>query len=108
MSLHRRTTHPEFVEGCFGCKVSTLQLSPGDAAHTKMVSSKKWDAELNAYASARAQGIQPDGTSMKKIEAAVKASENMGKAYDGGTAVASAQRLQDKKTLKALKETGVI
>jgi hypothetical protein len=108
MSLHRRTTHPEFVEGCFGCKVSTLQLSPGDAAHTKMVSSKKWDAELNAYANARAQGIQPDGTSMKKIEAAVKASENMGTAYDGGTAVASAQRLQDKKTVKALKETGVI
>jgi hypothetical protein len=108
MSLHRRTTHPEFVEGCFGCKVSTLQMSPGDASHKKMVSSKKWDAELNAYANARAQGIQPDGTSMKKIQAAVKASENMGKAYDGGTAVASAQRLQDKKTVKSLKETGVI
>jgi hypothetical protein len=108
MSLHRRTTHPEFVEGCFGCKVSTLQMNPGDAAGNKIVSNKKWNAELNAYANARAQGIQPDGTSMKKIEAAVKASENMGTAYDGGTAVASAQRLQDKKTVKSLKETGVI
>ena len=108
MSLHRRTTHPEFVEGCFGCKVSTLQMSPGDAASNKLVSQKKWDAELNAYAKARAQGIQPDGTSMRKIEAAVKASDNMGKAYDGGTAIASAQRLKDKKTVKALKETGVL
>jgi hypothetical protein len=108
MSLHRRTTHPEFVEGCFGCKVSTLQMNPGDAAGDKLVSKKKWDAELNAYSAARAQGIQPDGTSMKKIQAAVKASENMGTAYDGGTAVASAQRLQDKKTVKSLKETGVI
>ena len=108
MSLHRQMVHPEFVEGCFGCKVGTLQMNAGDAAGTKMVSKKKWEAELNAYSAARAQGIQPDGTSMKKIQAAVKASENMGKAYDGGTAVASAQRLQDKKTVKALKETGVI
>jgi hypothetical protein len=108
MSLHRRTTHPEFVEGCFGCKVSTLQMNPGDASGSKMVSKKKWEAELNAYSAARAQGIQPDGTSMAKIQAAVKASENLGKAYDGGTAVASAKRLQDKKTVKSLKETGVI
>lgn len=108
MSLHRRTTHPEFVEGCFGCKVSTLQMNPGDAAGSKMVPKKKWDAELNAYAAARAQGIQPDGTSMKKIQAAVKASENMGKAYDGGNAIAPAKALQDKKTVKALKETGVL
>ena len=108
MSLHRQMVHPEFVEGCFGCKVGTLQMNAGDAAGTKMVSKKKWEAELNAYSAARAQGIQPDGTSMKKIQAAVKASENMGKAYDGGTAIASAQRLQDKKTVKSLKETGVI
>ena len=108
MSLHQRTVHPEFVEGCFGCKVGTLQMNAGDASGNKMVTKKKWDAELNAYSAARAQGIQPDGTSMKKIQAAVKASENMGTAYDGGTAVASAQRLQDKKTVKSLKETGVI
>jgi hypothetical protein len=108
MSLHRRTVHPEFVEGCFGCKVGTLQMNAGDASGNKMTSKKKWDAELNAYSAARAQGIQPDGTSMKKIQAAVKASENMGTAYDGGTAIASAQKLQDKKTVKSLKETGVI
>lgn len=108
MSLHRQLVHPEFVEGCFGCKVGTLQMNAGDAAGNKLVSSKKWNAELNAYSNARAQGIQPDGTSMTKIQAAIKASDNMGKAYDGGNTIASSRRLQDKKTVKALKETGVI
>lgn len=27
MSLHRERVHPEPVEGCFGCKVSTLSVS---------------------------------------------------------------------------------
>jgi hypothetical protein len=25
--LHRRITHPEFVEGCWGCKVASVSLS---------------------------------------------------------------------------------
>lgn len=89
-------------------RASNIQMNTGDANGNKMASKKKWEAELNAYSAARAQGIQPDGTSMKKIQAAVKASENMGKAYDGGTAIASAQKLQDKKIVKSLNEVGVI
>jgi hypothetical protein len=86
MTLHQIQTHPEFVEGCFGCKVGTLQLSPGDAASNKNgMSQKKWDAELNAYSSARAQGIQPDGTSMAKIKDAIDKSDKAGKAYDANT-----------------------
>lgn len=46
---------------------------------------KRWDAELNAYASARAQGIQPAGTRMHQVRAAVDASNEAGKAYDAGT-----------------------
>lgn len=81
MSLHRQQTHPEFVEGCFGCKVSTLSLNAGEANSNLTMSSKKWDKELQAYRDARAQGIQPAGTSMKKIEEAVKISDKTGKAY---------------------------
>lgn len=81
MSLHQRQTHPEFVEGCFGCKVSTLNLNAGEANSNLTMSSKKWDKELQAYRDARAQGIQPAGTSMKKIEEAVKISDKTGKAY---------------------------
>jgi hypothetical protein len=81
MSLHRRTTHPEYVEGCFGCKVSTLEMGVGDANSKVSMSTTKWDAELKAYKDARAQGIQPDGTSMKQVQKAVDISQKTGKAY---------------------------
>jgi len=81
MSLHRRTTHPEYVENCFGCKVSTLEMGVGDANSKVSMSTTKWDAELKAYKDARAQGIQPDGTSMKAVQKAVDISQKTGKAY---------------------------
>lgn len=81
MSLHQRQTHPEYVEGCFGCKISTLELGVGDARSGVSMSKTKWDAELKAYKSAREQGIQPAGTSMKQIQKAVEISDKTGKAY---------------------------
>lgn len=78
-------THTEFVDGCFACKVVTLHLDPGDASHKKAMSRKKWDGELNAYAEARAQGIQPAGTRMGQIREAEKASETLGRAYSAET-----------------------
>ena len=81
MNLHQIQTHPEFVEGCFGCKVGTLQLNTGDTNSSLSVSTKKWDKELQAYRDARAQGIQPAGTSMKKVQEAVRISNETGKAY---------------------------
>jgi len=76
-------THTEFVDGCFACKVTTIQLNPGDASSNKAMSKKKWDGELDAYANARAQGIQPSGTSMKQVIEAEKASDTLGTAYNG-------------------------
>ena len=81
MSLHRRTTHPEYVEGCFGCKVSTLEMGVGDANSKVSMSTTKWDAELKAYKDARAQGIQPAGKSMKAVQKALDISNKTGKAY---------------------------
>jgi hypothetical protein len=81
MSLHQKQTHPEYVEGCFGCKISTLELGVGDANSKVSMSTSKWDAELKAYKDARAQGIQPAGTSMKQIQKAVEISNKTGKAY---------------------------
>ena len=85
MNLHQKQKHPEFVEGCFGCKLGTLQLSPGDAAGNKNMSQKKWDAELNLYKSAREQGIQPAGTSTRLVQKAIDDSNKLGKAYDANT-----------------------
>lgn len=84
MSLHRMREHPNFVEGCFGCKIGTLQLSTGDANGNMVASgwtNKKWENELNAYKSARAQGIQPDGTSLSQVRKAIDTSEKTGVAY---------------------------
>jgi len=81
MSLHRIRKHPEFVEGCFGCKASTVDLNPGEANSRLTMSSKKWDKELALYRSARSQGIQPDGTSTAKIRKAIDASNQTGIAY---------------------------
>ena len=96
---------------CFGCKAKGLQMNAGDArgdVNASGTTQKKWNSELNAYRSARAQGIQPNSTKRKDIEAAHNASERLGSAYDGSTMV-QAKKL-DKKTahvMKELKEAGI-
>jgi hypothetical protein len=55
-------------------------MNTGDAKRD--IPDKKWNSELEAYRSAREQGIQPAGTSMRHIQQAHKASEVLGKAYN--------------------------
>jgi len=80
MSLHRIRKHPEFVEGCFGCKASTVDLNAGEATSRMDMSFKKWDNELALYRSARSQGIQPDTTKTKDIRRAIDVSNKTGRA----------------------------
>jgi hypothetical protein len=75
--------HPEPVDTCFGCKGLTLQMNSGDAKRD--IPDKKWNSELQAYRDARAQGIQPAGTTMRHVQEAHKASEILGKAYNADT-----------------------
>lgn len=42
---------------------------------------KQWDSDLNAYASARSEGIQPAGTNRRQVEDAKILSDVSGKAY---------------------------
>ncbi len=111
MGLHQIQTHPEYVEGCFGCKIQLLELSTGDARGDVIASGttqKKWNSELEAYRSARAQVIQPNGTRLHQVEAAHKASEKIGAAYDGNTMI-QAKKI-DKPTatvMRELKEAGL-
>ena len=81
MSLHRLRTHPDYIEGCFGCKASTVDLNSGEASSRLTMSAKKWDKELALYRSARAQGIQPSSTKTKDIRRAIDISSKTGKAY---------------------------
>lgn len=68
---------------CFACKVKTIQMNAGDA--TRDIPDKKWRHKLDNYKRARADGIQPSGTSEAHVEAAYKASELLGKAYQAET-----------------------
>lgn len=104
MSLHRRKVHPVYVEDCFGCKVLTLELNAGDA--TRDIPDKKWTGELSAYRDARRQGIQPTGTRMQDIEAAHKASEVLGQAYNGDTMIKTKDITP--KSVAIMKEIGQI
>jgi len=99
--------HRDYVDGCFGCKVRTLELNTGDAgrADAKM-SQKKWDKELYAYEDARKQGIQPAGTSMQAIRAAHEASDKLGAAYNAD--VMPATDKITKSSVEGLKHTGDI
>lgn len=97
--------HPEPVDGCFGCKGLSIQMNTGDANSKKQMSNKAFNKELDAYKQARAQGIQPSGTSMKKIEEAVRASETLGRPYNAEK-MPPAKHI-NKKSAEVMKELGV-
>jgi hypothetical protein len=99
--------HVNCDDSCFRCKAKSLQLNTGDANSQKQMSNKKWNGELDAYRAARAQGIQPAGTSMAHIKAAVEASDTMGKAFDADTAGTTAQSIT-KESIASLTEVGAI
>lgn len=83
MSKHVREVHPEFVEGCFGCKVSTLEMGRGSARHDGVMSAKEHDKELGSYFDAIRQGVEPVSTRKKDIDAAMKLSNSTGVAFNG-------------------------
>ena len=85
MTLHRRQTHPEYVEGCFGCKVGDLELSVGAARNDGIPTAKQHDKELGSYYSAIRQGIEPISTKQKDIDAAVRLSNDTGVAFNGSS-----------------------
>jgi hypothetical protein len=65
--------HLSYADCCKG-----LQINHGEAlSHIQ----KSWNRELDAYSSARRQGVQPDGTHMHQVEKAMRASDASGVAY---------------------------
>lgn len=42
---------------------------------------KRWDRELDSYKAARKEGMQPDGTTQKKIDEARRLSDKAGAGY---------------------------
>ena len=98
--------HSVYVDGCFACKLGTLELNTGDAGRADSMSQKKWDKELSNYRDARSQGIQPAGTSTAQIQAAHEASDKIGKAYNADVMPATSKIT--KQTAKSFTEAGVV
>jgi hypothetical protein len=88
---------------CFGCKAKGLQLNAGDA--TRDISKKAWDSRLNGYANAKAQGIQPGGTTPEKVRAAYEASETLNRPYNAEK-MPPAHKVNDK-VAEVMKEVGI-
>ena len=75
--------HPEPVPTCFGCKVLGLQVNEVSLRGNGIPTAKQHDKELQSYYDATRQGIEPRSTKSKDIDAAVKLSNEAGKAFDG-------------------------
>lgn len=71
--------HSSYHECLRDAGVRTYLASPSKGLDG--TAQKKWDAELAAYRAARRQGIQPDGTTRRKVEEAVRLSDAAGAAY---------------------------
>ena len=54
--------------------LSVMGLESTNASFTREAS-RKWDNELDAYSAARKEGLQPQTTSMKDIDAAKRAAD---------------------------------
>lgn len=65
MILHRVRTHPEPVEGCYGCRLASVAFS-GEAMVTRSpdvvaaaARERRWDKDIPAYRALRKNGVQP-------------------------------------------------
>ena len=57
--------HSSYVEGCFACKLRSVNLAPSaqgsPEATTVSLRDKRWDRDMPAYKRLRQQGLQPKG-----------------------------------------------
>jgi hypothetical protein len=75
----RTKDHGSYHECLRAANTTTYLASPSKGLDG--TAQKRWDKELHEYREARRQGIAPDGTTKRAVEAAVKASDLAGAAY---------------------------
>lgn len=74
-------THPELVDGCFGCKIAGVSFSsipggtrPGSARASM---ERQWKRDLDSYARARKAGETPDASTEKGVRRARMRQESL-------------------------------
>lgn len=75
-----RTQDHESYGECLRAKTPRVAYC-NSASGQDYTQQKKWDRDLAAYKSAREQGIQPASTRRQSVDAAVVASDKLGKAF---------------------------
>ena len=78
--IHKRK-HPEYVEGCYGCKLTTVTLfdvETGDMRGTTKYrsSARKIQRDAEAYAGARKAGLRPEASTVEAVEKAERQAES--------------------------------
>lgn len=77
---HRQEVHPEYVEGCYGCKVSTIGVGtvPGGNRGPQLEKKRErtWKRDLESYAGARKAGLRPEASTKAAVEKAEKRAES--------------------------------
>lgn len=68
----------------FGACLRAKNIQIGDLGRG---AAKRWDSDLQAYADARAQGIQPSGVEREAVDRAVRISEGDGTAFNANNPV---------------------
>lgn len=61
MTLHERKRDHDYDPDCFGCKVGTIQINPGEQS-LQTRAEAQWDNDIPAYKRMRANGLQPPRT----------------------------------------------
>jgi hypothetical protein len=72
--------HPTYVDGCFACKLLTLQYQ-SKAPSTQSLMEARWERDMPAYARLRRDGLQPkaiDGCGTLEQRAETQAEVEMG------------------------------
>lgn len=75
----RTKDHESYAACLLDAGVRTYLASPSRGLDG--TAQKRWDRELHDYREARRQGIQPDGTTRRRVEDAVRRSDEAGAAY---------------------------
>jgi hypothetical protein len=92
VTLHQRRTHPEPVDGCWACRISSVSVaasampSRAGGAAAKEINDReaRWQRDLPAYKRLREDGTQPkgiDGAARLERDASSKVEIEMGRTF---------------------------
>ena len=78
----RTKDHESWGACARAARLRTIYCASAKGAGGDLTAQKRWDKDLSNYRDARAQGIQPAGTTAAAVEKAVRWSDSHGRAFN--------------------------